>query len=1436
MTRPETGRAQDAGGPGLQWPRASPGRVRAQRPRRGPARPPRSARGQPLDPLRAAPLPAAALLGLALLAAAPRAQAAKPVLRSTNPVTTSGLEVILHYDQSLEVTKKPINSRFTITVGGQTVAATGSTVTGSTYKLSLGFTIAPDEAVTIAYSKPTSATEGNPIQNSAGEEADSFSAKTATNSSTWSATALDASASETSIAGHGVVLSFTGALAASPAPNPPASAFTLTVDGTAQTPGARLYFADSGGSGKGLIALQPLPTAIKSGQTVQVSYAPPLGATSTVSSNRLFGSDAKLVRRFTTQTIANNTALVANTTKGTQSEMTFAFDQAQAFTTGSRAIRLDAARLRVYKGTGRDDPDYTVSIHSSNASAEPGDSLGTLTNPASLPETASSIRFEAPSGGIVLAAATTYFVVLDVTRDAANKQDFATVRLTDSDDEDDGKTTDWSIADTALNRVANVTTWGDDTSARSLVSGVHGAPVAPTLVSAAVNGTALTLTFNAKLDSSSVPPGSAFTVSGDVSATGTTTDLATATTVGVTLDSAVAHGQTVTVSYTKPASLPLKDTGTGTGALAALEVATFSGKTVKNETPEPATTFVSNTGQTAVAGSFIVGVVSGVNWRFAQSFTTGTNTAGYTLSAVDVELTSGTQSANTRVSIYSTSSGSPTGTPLHTLTNPSSLTASATNTFTAAASATLAANTTYAVVFEVTSGSATTSLAHTNSNAEDAGAASGWSIANQRRQKQGSAVWSVPSTSFLKPMIAIRGTAETGTPPPSTPTVSIARVGASVSEGNPAAFRVSASPAPASTLTVNLTVSQTGSFVSTGLGARTVMVPTSGSVDFSVATVDDSTDEVNGSVRATLVAGAGYTLHTTASQRTASVTVTDDDPTPPGQDPPQDPQDPSGETEQPEREPVPLQLALWTDKPGYRADETVRLYRTIAPHDDEARYRTFVYLERTDGEERRWLAPLGSAGELRDDPVDYRGTPLHLDAAGALVAADRALSWEGEAPEPGLWQFVLELRPGAPREQDAGLLERFDEPLRTRRAWARFAVAERSQLLNRQGFDREVRTDATLRSDTLYYLQHQLFVRDGATLTVEPGTILQAWGRNAAIIVEPGGRLVAEGTPEAVVVLTCSQPVGRREPGCWAGLRILGKAPVTRLEGVAPGVLPAGRPVYGGGDAEDSSGVLRYVRVEFAGAGGGEPQAAGPALGLYGAGSGTVLDHVQAHASLGDGFAFHGGTAECSHCVASASGHAGLSWERGWRGGASHLYVQHGSDGFDGLAGGNDDQGHDLEPRSLPALSNVTLVHGWPYGEREREGAALRLSAGSGVRVRDLLATRFGGAIAAGGRSRLLFEEGESSVTSALLWLGGVRPLRGGLRDAVEFAERDPKLRDVRDFANPDPRPKAGSPALPDDREGYIGAFGRKENWLEGWTVFGPESVYDLRERGDDEF
>ena len=69
---------------------------------------------------------------------------------------------------------------------------------------------------------------------------------------------------------------------------------------------------------------------------------------------------------------------------------------------------------------------------------------------------------------------------------------------------------------------------------------------------------------------------------------------------------------------------------------------------------------------------------------------------------------------------------------------------------------------------------------------------------------------------------------------------------------------------------------------------------------------------------------------------------------------------------------------------------------------------------------------------------------------------------------------------------------------------------------------------------------------------------------------------------------------------------------------------------------------------------------------------------------------------------------------------------------------------------------------------------------------------------------------------------------RGGLlADAVELSPLDPKPRSGRDFANPDPRPKPRSPAPADDRLANMGAFGRRQNWLEEWTASGAESDCD---------
>ena len=105
------------------------------------------------------------------------------------------------------------------------------------------------------------------------------------------------------------------------------------------------------------------------------------------------------------------------------------------------------------------------------------------------------------------------------------------------------------------------------------------------------------------------------------------------------------------------------------------------------------------------------------------------------------------------------------------------------------------------------------------------------------------------------------------------PVVSIT-AGQGITEGGDATFTVTAVPAPAADLDVTVTVAQNGAF-GANTGSRTVTVPTGGSVSFTVATTDDTTDESDGSVTATVNTGSGYTVST--GQGAGTVAVADND-------------------------------------------------------------------------------------------------------------------------------------------------------------------------------------------------------------------------------------------------------------------------------------------------------------------------------------------------------------------------------------------------------------------------------------------------------------------------------------------------------------------------------------------------------------------------------
>lgn len=536
--------------------------------------------------------------------------------------------------------------------------------------------------------------------------------------------------------------------------------------------------------------------------------------------------------------------------------------------------------------------------------------------------------------------------------------------------------------------------------------------------------------------------------------------------------------------------------------------------------------------------------------------------------------------------------------------------------------------------------------------------------------------------------------------------------------------------------------------------------------------------------------------------------------------------------------PTSMKAALWTNKLGYASGEQMSLYATLDPMGDMTQYRLYLYLENIESGDRTYFVIV--------DPVSRMIGPSAMEGAVDVYGAAAGTSslpvspllqhqlYFGSVPAPGLWHFVGEVR--APNGSQL-----------VKKAYAKFVVSAKPPVeFGADGQDTEISTDTTWTNDTIYKVRHQVFVNAGATLTIEPGTLIQARGQNAVIVVERGATIMADGRREAPIVMTCDLPVGQRESGCWAGLIVLGNAPMTRGAGLAEGVIPEDRPIYGGDDPTDSSGVLRYVRVEFAGVD-FNPETQPNGFGFHGVGSGTVISHIQAHEGEDDGIEFFGGTANCMYCVSSGSKDDSLDWAFGWTGTGQYIFIQQDPEGDNGMEGDNDSQGFDRTPRSHPKLYNVTMVGGL-YGDvnSAHGGDGIRIRVGAAITARNVLMTGFGGdALDVRDNSPSFFMDGTSSIKNSIITMNGgktgVEQFEGGVDSVLGYKDTDPMLVNVRYEANPDPRPMIGSPALVmgaaatppsdgvlDPSAQCVGAFCNGANWLEEWTFFGDEFDYDV--------
>jgi hypothetical protein len=208
---------------------------------------------------------------------------------------------------------------------------------------------------------------------------------------------------------------------------------------------------------------------------------------------------------------------------------------------------------------------------------------------------------------------------------------------------------------------------------------------------------------------------------------------------------------------------------------------------------------------------------------------------------------------------------------------------------------------------------------------------------------------------------------------------------------------------------------------------------------------------------------------------------------------------------------------------------------------------------------------------------------------------------------------------------------------------------------------------------TLYKLNGPVYVDSLATINIQAGTFIKGLdkihttsGFPSYLVIRRGGKINATGTATAPVVFTSEYAAGSRAEGDWGGIVLLGRSLVNnvnpKVEGIPAAQIPAvlaGKDAigYGGNIENDNSGILRNVRIEFA----GEVITEGNELNgltLGGVGSGTTLDHIQVSYGADDAFEFFGGSANATNLISYLNDDDDFDFDQGYQGSIQFAVAQ----------------------------------------------------------------------------------------------------------------------------------------------------------------------------------
>jgi hypothetical protein len=420
----------------------------------------------------------------------------------------------------------------------------------------------------------------------------------------------------------------------------------------------------------------------------------------------------------------------------------------------------------------------------------------------------------------------------------------------------------------------------------------------------------------------------------------------------------------------------------------------------------------------------------------------------------------------------------------------------------------------------------------------------------------------------------------------------------------------------------------------------------------------------------------------------------------------------------------------------------------------------------------------------------------------------------------------------------------------------------------------EITENLTLNYPDTYILSGFVYVTAGVSLTIEPGVVIRGdRASKGTLIVERGGKIYAEGTAEKPVVFTSNQAAGQRNPGDWGGIIILGKAPNNAGEQTVEGGV---RSRHGGADSHDNSGILKYVRVEFAGVEySTDNEINGVTFGSTG--DGTLVDYVQVSHSGDDSFEWFGGTVNAKHLISYHGWDDDFDTDNGFGGKVQFaLSIRNpqvgdksASNSFesDNNAGGSNDA-----PVTKAAFANVSIFG--PVADRagyvDRAGekgsdvnarfqAGIHLRRNTSLSIFNSLVAAFPiGIIIEGSASQSLANDGSLNVANTVFagnirnfqdrqyWTNGTvfdpEPtgftetyiLRSGGGNRIFNDLADLKLSGNRFPAHDSPL--ATGADWSDEKASawfekteYLGAFSPEEtadeNWTSGWTNFDPQNT-----------